>query len=183
MSRGVQASSSTNQVLPQNFEIECFKRLSETPIIGKTDQGDSHSITVRTPKYYHYDEANANQILEFMPQGITLKDYVPKYYPESSDSSEPEAREIGKTLGSWLKGFHQLAANHADFRAVAEKNGQGQFFRHLVTFAWLKDRVEQYPAVLGDAKDIFAEVEQAVTAELKDPSKTQVIHGDFWTGK
>lgn len=119
-----------------------------------------------------------------MPQGTTLKDYLPKYYslPESK-SSEPEAREIGKTLGLWLKGFTQWAARHADSHAAAEKNEVGRYFRHLVTFGWLQDRVEQYPAVLGDAKEVFAEVEKAVASELEDPSKVQVIHGDFWTGK
>lgn len=119
-----------------------------------------------------------------MPRGITLKDYVLKYYAlPVSESLEPEAREIGKSLGSWLKGFTQWSNSNAELRAIAENNNEGQFWRHLVTFGWLKDRVDQYPAVLGDAREVFAEVEQAVTADLKDPSKLQVIHGDFWTGK
>jgi fructosamine-3-kinase len=114
-----------------------------------------------------------------MPQGITLLEYVLK----TNSLNEEAARKIGKTLGSWLKEFTQWAASHTELRDEAAKNGQGQFFRHLVTFTWLKDRVEQYPAVLGDVKEVFAEVEQAVTAELKDSSKLQLIHGDFWTGK
>ena len=117
---------------------------------------------------------------------MTLLDYVLKYHAAGSATNSwgPEAaRKIGKTLGLWLKGFTQWAASHAELHAEAAKNAQGQFFRHLVTFTWLKDRVEQYPTILGDAREVFVEVEQAVTAELKDPSKLQLIHGDFWTGK
>lgn len=121
-----------------------------------------------------------------MPRGMTLLDYVLKYHaagPVTNPSDAEAARKIGKTLGSWLKGFTQWAASHAELHTEAEKTGQGQFFRHLVTFTWLKDRVEQYPAILGDAREVFAKVEEAVTDELKVPSKLQLIHGDFWTGK
>ena len=119
-----------------------------------------------------------------MPQAINLKDYISRYYAApTSEQLEPEARKIGKTLGSWLRGFAQWAVSNGDLHAMAETNAEGQFFRHLVTFGWLQDRVKQYPAVLGDAQEIFKEVEEAITAESKDPSKVQVIHGDFWTGK
>lgn len=141
-------------------------------------------MIVRTPKYYHYDKDHTNQILELMPRGITLRDYVPKYYaPTISKPSEPAAREIGKSLGSWLKRFTQWAASHTELRDIAEKNNLGQYFRHLVTFGWLSERAEQYPGILGDAKELLAEVQQAADAELKDPNKVQVVHGDFWPGK
>ncbi|CAH0033906.1 unnamed protein product [Clonostachys rhizophaga] len=141
-----------------------------------------HCITNRTPKYYSFIEDSSTQILEYMTEGTTLKEFIPKYFGHATTPKESDAREIGKTVGSWLKWIHQLTANDAEMHAIAEKNELGRFFRHMVTFTWLKDRVEQYPSVLSDAKEIFREVEQAVTSELSDTSKLQAIHGDFWTG-
>jgi cell shape-determining protein MreC len=115
---------------------------------------------------------------------MTLMDYILRIHAlPATDVSESEARVIGEAMGSWLQQFTQWAASQVELRAVAEKNTQGQFFRHLVTFGSLKERVEQYPAILGEIKDVFAEVEQAAIEELKDPSTLQLIHGDFWTGK
>jgi hypothetical protein len=157
--------------------------MSGRRITGDSNQTDSHCITIRTPKYYSFIEDSSTQILEYMPEGTTLKDFIPKYFGHATTPKESDAREIGKTVGSWLKWFHQLTANDAEMHAIAEKNELGRFFRHMVTFTWLKDRVEQYPSVLSDAKEIFQQVEQAVTTELSDTSKLQAIHGDFWTGK
>lgn len=152
--------------------------------MGETILEDSLSITVRTPKYFGYYEESANQLMEFMPKGINLKDYMLKYYDTpTSKLLEPEAREIGKNMGSWLKGFTSWSASQVELKSMARSNVEGQFFRHMVSFAWLKDRADQYPAILGDAKQVLAEVEQAVAAELKDIDKLQPIHGDFWTGK
>jgi hypothetical protein len=177
--------------IPQLLEGECLKRLSQTSFGSKTaDPADSSpSIMVRTPKFYHSDVDNANQIIEYMPQGVTLLNYVLKHHDATkTDSSAPEAeaaaRGIGKTIGAWLRGFTQWSADHdAELHAQAAKNEQGQFFRQFITFAWLKDRVEQYPDILKDAKEILAQVEQKAADELKNPDQLQMIHGDFWTGK
>ncbi len=121
-----------------------------------------------------------------MPKGITLKDYILKYYPADgpeSPSLESEARQIGKSIGAWLKGFTEWSASHDDLAELAANNEIGRFFRHHVSFGWLKDRVEGHPDVLGEAKEIFEAVEKSVAAEKDDPTRTQAIHSDFWPGK
>lgn len=168
----------------QRIEAECFRCLSNSPFRGKADPTAPYDIVVRTPKYYHYDETSTNQFLEYLPKSISLKDYILKYYNgPSSGTPESAARQMGTSLGSWLKSFTQWSASQAQLQAAAAENVEAQGFRHMLEFGWLAERVSQYPAVLGDAKDVFAEVEKAATAEIQDGSRLQVVHGDFWTGK
>lgn len=68
-------------------------------------------------------------------------------------------------------------------RSIAAENVEAQGFRHMLEFGWLAERVLQYPTALSDAEDVFVEVEKAAAAEIRDGSKLQVVHGDFWTGK
>lgn len=158
--------------------------MSDSPFAGKPDPTEPQDVVVRTPKFYHYDEQGTNQFLEYLPKGISLKDYILKYYDgPGSESLEPEARRIGESLGSWLKSFTQWSSSHPELRVTAAENGEAQGFRHMLEFGWLAERVEQYPAILSDAKDIFVEVEKAAAAEIQDGSRLQVVHGDFWTGK
>jgi hypothetical protein len=172
------------------LEYECLKRLSGTDFGSKTDPSESSpAVIVRTPKHYHLDADNTNLFLECMPQGMTLLNYVPKHYASSNSwASTPEAeaaaRKIGKAAGTWLRGFCQWSADHdAELHDHAARGALGQMFRQL-TFTWLKDRAEQDPDIVDDeAKDIFEKVEQMTIAELANPDKLQLVHGDFWTGK
>ena len=164
--------------------MECFKCMSNDPFVGKPDQSSPYDITVRTPKFYHFDEENTNQFLEFMPNGTTLKEYALKYYATPTpESLKPEAYQVGKSVGLWLNGFTQWSAGHPELRPTAAKNMEAFGFRFWLEFGMLADRVDQYPDVLGDVKDVFAEVTKMADAESKDESKLQIVHGDFWTGK
>lgn len=62
-------------------------------------------------------------------------------------------------------------------------NVELQQLKHFINFSWLLDRVGQFPSILEEAKDVFEKVKEMAANELKDQSKLQVIHGDFWTGK
>lgn len=169
---------------PKGIEAECFRYLSYNPFAGKADPTASIDVVVRTPRYYHYDEQATNQFLEYLPGGISLKDYILKYYKNpSAEFVEIEARQVGKALGSWLRSFARWSATQSELRATAAENVEAQSFRHMLEFGWLAERVAQYSAILGDAKDIFAEVEKVAAAEIQDEDKLQVVHGDFWTGK
>lgn len=139
---------------------------------------------VRTPKFFHYDEENTNQIHECLPNGIDLKEYVLRHYGvPTSESLRPQCFLLGEALGRWLKGLSEWSAHQVDQRRVAAENTFAQDVKHMLNFSWLHDRIKDFPAILGDAKEILEQVEQMAAEERQDESKHQIIHGDFWTGK
>lgn len=165
------------------MEAQLFKLLSIDPVMGISDPASAPGITVRTPKYYDWDEENTNQILEFLPNGTPMKNYVLKHF-SSLSPEDPAPCQLGKSLGLWLKGFTEWSMRHAaELRPLVEVNVEGKNVRHWVNFLWLAETVKNFPTILEEAKDIFAEVEKAVAEEGQDESKCQCIHADFWPGK
>ncbi|KAI0841746.1 kinase-like domain-containing protein [Hypoxylon sp. FL0890] len=165
------------------IEEECLKALSAISIVGEADESDSYNFAVRTPKFFHFDEANNSQVQEYLQNGIDLKTYALKTYAESnSETTKHQCLQLGKALGRWLRGFHDWAAQQASLRTVVAGNKELQQLKHFINFSWLLDRVKQFPSILSDAEGIFNEVKDMATAELEDESKLQVIHGDFWSG-
>jgi hypothetical protein len=165
------------------MEAQLLKMLSGSPVTGTSTLANAPGITVRTPKYYDWDEENTNQILEFMPNGTTMKNYVLRHF-DSVSPNDPAPRQLGKSLGLWLRNFTEWSARHAaELRPLVIVNEEGKNVRHWVNFLWLAESVKNYPEILGEAKDVFAEVEKAVAEEGRDDSKIQCIHADFWPGK
>lgn len=119
-----------------------------------------------------------------MPNGTTLKQFILKFYAgTTANSVEAESRQLGKSLGSWLRGFAEWSASQPELRPIVAENIEAKQVRHMLNFLWLSERVKEYPAILDHAKNIFVEVENAANTEMEDESKLQIIHGDFWTGK
>ncbi|KAG5806447.1 hypothetical protein H9Q74_008572 [Fusarium xylarioides] len=144
---------------------------------------ETYNFVVRTPEVYHFDQSSSTQILEFMPDGIHLKDYaIQNYGSPTPDSLKPQCQELGKAVGKWLRDFVRWSAQQVKHRDLVAQNEFGQAVRHMVNYAWLHERIKEYPSILKDAKDILAKVEQMAVAERDDPDKLQIIHGDFWTG-
>lgn len=119
---------------------------------------------------------------------MTLKDYILKYSDSAAGAtsqglSEAESRDIGRSLGAWLRSFTEWAEGNADLKKLAAENVEAKQVRHMVNFAWLSNRVKEYPAQLKDAEDILLQVNDAMMAEGEDETNLQCIHGDFWTGK
>ncbi|KAI2639595.1 kinase-like domain-containing protein [Hypomontagnella submonticulosa] len=165
------------------IEEECLKALSAFPIVGKADESDPYNFSVRTPKFYHFDGKNNSQVQEYLQNGIDLKTYALKTYVESnSDVTKHQSLQLGKSLGRWLRGFHNWAAQQAALRNVVAENKELQQLKHFINFSWLLDRIKQFPDILGDAEGVFEEVKKMAAAELEDESQLQVIHGDFWSG-
>ncbi|KAI8192522.1 hypothetical protein K4K51_000006 [Colletotrichum sp. SAR 10_75] len=55
-----------------------------------------------------------------------------------------------------------------------------QDLKLMVTYDWLLERVEQFPDILKDAKDVFVRLREQGIDELKNGSAAPtVIHGDF----
>ncbi|KAF5011455.1 hypothetical protein FDECE_2444 [Fusarium decemcellulare] len=166
-----------------SIEVETLRSLSGCSSFGTSDSTAPHNFIVRTPNFYHFDYKTSNQIQEFLPNGIDLKEYALRHYSAPTPQSlEPQCRQLGSAVGRWLKGFVKWSAQQTKHRELVAWNGLAQDVRHMVNFAWLYDRIKDFPAILDDVKDTLEEVEQMAAAERKDESKHQIIHGDFWMG-
>ena len=149
-----------------------------------SDSDEAHNFIVRTPKFFHFDQVNTNQIQEFLPNGINLKDYVLRHYTAPTPQYlQYQCHQLGKALGRWFNGFVKWGAKQNRHRQIVAQNTFGQDVKHMINFSWLRERIKDFPVILDDAKDILGEVEQMAVAERQDVSKHQIIHGDFWTGK
>lgn len=58
-----------------------------------------------------------------------------------------------------------------------------QKLKNSINYGSLVSRIETYPEIPGDARDIFEQVRKMSEDEMADGKNLQVIHGDFWTGK
>ncbi|KAI8663858.1 APH domain-containing protein [Fusarium keratoplasticum] len=166
-----------------SIEMESLRVLSGRSSFGRSASTDIYTFVARTPNFFHFDDNAANQILEFLPDGINLKDYVLQHYNAPTPKSfEPQCRHLGKALGKWLRGFIDWTTRQVKHRHVVAQSDLGQEIKHMVNFLWLYERIKDFPDILDPVKDILGQVEQMAAAETKEVSKHQIIHGDFWTG-
>lgn len=165
------------------IETESLKILSG---ISSSDNvpKETNNFVVRTPELYHFDQASSTQVLEFMSDSIHLKDYAIRNYGSPTPVSyKPQCQELGKAIGRWLRDFVKWSVQQVKHRDLVAQNEFGQAVRHMVNYAWLHERIKEYPNILNDVKEILVQVEQMAAAEKDDTDKLQIIHGDFWTGK
>ncbi|KAI1267329.1 kinase-like domain-containing protein [Xylariaceae sp. FL1019] len=164
-------------------EVECLKTLTNLQGEGQVVSPSHSNFVVRTPKFYHFDERNNTQIQEILLNGKNLKTYALMTYPPNTQASaRSECHQLGRALGRWLHDFHCRSATQSKLRHALAGNTEMQQLKHMINFSWLQERVAQFPAVLTEAKNIFAKVKDMATKELEDGSRLQPIHGDFWTG-
>ncbi|KAK8034791.1 hypothetical protein PG993_009786 [Apiospora rasikravindrae] len=194
---GFLASNPGFQLSTSRCHIEnvCLRVLSSSSIgAPTTPSNDNYRYVVRTPKHYPFPQDPNTQIQEYLPNGTNLKAYALQHWSASSSSptasesttdlQQTQARQLGQSLGRWLRAFHdssELQAR-AELRAAVASNGTMQTLKHTINFQWLLDRVAQFPDILTEAVPVFEEVKEMAAAELKDENRLQVIHGDFWTG-
>lgn len=165
--------------VPQRVEEECLKALDGLP---PTTTG---AYAVRAPKLYHFNPETNTQVQEYFPDSLSLKDYALKHFSSSRDPSrEPLCRELGRSLGVWLRDFHAWAARpeQARLREQIKSNEPMQRIKHFVNYSNLVETVAGFPAILADARETFEQIRDATAQELDLPN-LQVTHGDFWTGK
>lgn len=98
------------------------------------------------------------------------------------------ARSLGRALGSWLRSFHDWAADEkqAECREILSKNGVMKGVKFYVNYTMLIDTIGNFPDILEESRDVFEQVRDFAAAEMKredSDHKYGVIHGDFWTGK
>ncbi|KAH6663975.1 kinase-like domain-containing protein [Plectosphaerella plurivora] len=184
------SASNQNFELPLSrckIEAESLRLLSGHSVSGSPPAGASN-VNVRTPALFDLTEGDDStiQVQEYLPGSIDLKQYMLKHCAASPTPVEREkSAQIGAALANWLRSFHKWAASQQDedFARLVSKNTFGPYVKNLINFSWLSDRVDTFPDVLRDCKDLLVEIQDAVAKE-KDNQKAryQIIHGDFWTG-
>ncbi|KAK4193958.1 kinase-like domain-containing protein [Podospora australis] len=162
-----------------HIEQQCLRAVDAMP------STTSAPCVVRTPKFHVFNEKTNTQVQELLHNTISLKDYALKYF--STPSSDPLRKRlcsnIGESLGIWLRDFHSWStqSEQSSLRSTLESNKSIQNLRHKANYTNLLADVDTYSDILGDAKDIFVQLEKLAAEELKRPN-LDVIHGDFWTG-
>ncbi|KAH6661238.1 kinase-like domain-containing protein [Truncatella angustata] len=169
-------------------EVECLNALADFRVSGAQD---SVQYVVRTPKCYFYDEKSHTQILEYMPSGIDLKNYVLKNFASPTpEAHRAQFHQLGKQLARWIIGFHEKTGKEARDAQVEGEKSQlyaeleacqwMQNLKHTINYDWLVDRIKTYPDILEEAREVFEDFRNAAKEELK--GEVMPIHGDFWTG-
>jgi hypothetical protein len=168
------------EVLKQ-VEDECLIELDSFRI--KPDEANVFKYVVRTPKCYVYDEATHTQIQEYLPNGINLKEYILQNFTSPTpEALRPQCHHLGKVLAQYITGFNRMT--DPKLYTKLRKNKEMQDLKHMINYDWLLERIDQFPKVLGEARDVFVKVKEQAMEELKANPKALVpIHGDLWPGK
>ncbi|KEF57998.1 uncharacterized protein A1O9_05921 [Exophiala aquamarina CBS 119918] len=162
------------------MEAQALRHLTEFPFAGQTDHADSHRFIVLTPKLLYFDEANTTQIHGYIPNSTTLQAYILQHYSAPTNKSqEIECRQMGKAIGRWMNEFVKYTASQPEIKQCAVDNRDAQPIRHQFSYGWLHDRIEEYPRILSETKEILEHVLRMATEELEDESRLQVVHGDL----
>ncbi|KAK3356715.1 kinase-like domain-containing protein [Lasiosphaeria hispida] len=163
----------------------CVIESESLKALGNLSPTQNKWCRVRTPELYQFNATTNTQIQEYLPGAIDLKTYVPRHYaPNTSPSKKAECLGTGKSLGQWLKNFHDWAVKpeQANLRDSATANAALQKLKHATYYVYLMQFVDKFPAILSDSRSIFKEVKAMADAELSDDATLQTVHGDFWTG-
>jgi hypothetical protein len=162
----------------KRVEEDCIKTLASFRV--QSDQVRGVKYVVRTPKCYLYDDATHTQVQEYLPGGVNLKAYaLESVQSPTPESLRPQFHQLGKALAQYITGFH----NKSEPRLYAElkSHEEMQALKHFINYDWLLQRIDRFPGILEDAKDVFVKIKALAEEELK--GELVPIHGDFWTGK
>lgn len=179
-------------------EEVCLKALNSAELGKDEASGDDggFKFVVRTPKCLMYDDATRTQVQEYLTNGTTLKAYTMKNYSSpTSESLRPQCHRLGKVLAYWVLGFHRKTARDIEewsrdkegktepsLYAGIKGNRELQALKHMINYGWMLERVDQFPDILGESREVFKQVKAHAAAELKK-GDLMPIQGDFWTGK
>ncbi|KAG6001361.1 hypothetical protein E4U43_001338 [Claviceps pusilla] len=165
------------------IEVESLRLLSAFPHVS------CPAYDVGTPDMYFFDATTSTQIQEYLPNATSLKDYALKHYPSpTSPDVIPQCVELGQALGRWLRAFHtarDTKDTHQKLRTLLGRNSEMQALKKSINYDQLLLRMQDFPALVSDERETEAVVRDIVamaSAELRDESRLDVIHGDFWTG-
>ncbi|KAH8895098.1 hypothetical protein GQ53DRAFT_839453 [Thozetella sp. PMI_491] len=170
-----------------SFELDIGRAATEEACLKLTSTlpaAVSERAVVRTPKLYFYSEETNTQVQEYLEDAIDLKRWAIAHASPAFLEQEAQFYAVGRTIGVWLRDLHAwgMQPEQEGFREKVALNKGMQKLKNLVNYTYLMSAVDTFPDLLTEAKDVFLEVKAMSEEELKDESKLDVIHGDFWTG-
>jgi len=145
----------------------------------------NESCVVRTPRFFHFNQQTNTQIQEFLPSSVNLKTYAINHLSGNPTNLKDSLVGVGNGLGQWLRNFHTWAADPAQAKLQADikLNKEMQMLKNAINYTALVSKIDTYPDILVDARDILEQVKKMSDDEMADDHNLQVIHGDLWTGK
>ncbi|TEA03238.1 4-hydroxytryptamine kinase [Colletotrichum sidae] len=173
-----------------DVEVVCMKELES--LQEQWVASNATRFIVRTPKCLFYEAETKTQVHEYIPRVLDLRTYSLKLFRlQTTASLRPQCRELGKALAGYIARFHSLGAippgngaeskGRSDIWSAVTQSDDMQKLKHMINYDWLLDRVDQFPEVLQDAREVFVQVKQRALDELERGSKNlTVIHGDFY---
>lgn len=168
------------------MDTECLRSLASFHLTLQHEI--EFQFIIKTPQCYLFHERTNDQILEYVPGAIDLKRYALKNFSSpTAKHLRPKCHLLGKALAQYIAAFHNgvpAAVKEPKFLARLELNQEMQDLNFMINYDWLVQRIEDFPDILGEARDIFVQVREMAKKELENKSKGLVpVHGDFWTGK
>ncbi|KAF5020302.1 hypothetical protein F66182_7678 [Fusarium sp. NRRL 66182] len=174
-----------------DVEAECLAEMAANEV--HAGQSDSTIYTVRTTKAYTYDTETKNLVLEYLPNVVDLKTFSLNHFPCSTPRYlQQPTHNLGKALAEYMAKFHEMTREAVRGRAaspdvspltkfstVLDGSDKMQALKHWINYDWLMDRVDQFPDILTEAKEIFMQVKQMALQELTSSDLT-IIHGDYY---
>lgn len=161
------------------IEFEAMKLLSSLP------HTTSPACEVGTPVTYYFDARTSTQVQEYLRNATSLKDYALKHYKSPTPSAlKPQCLQLGDCLGQWLRAFHDWSDGEgkAKLHELFARNAEMQGIKKFINYDQLRSRVQVFPSLLEEHRDVLQKIVDMATAELRDEGSLKVIHGDFWTG-
>lgn len=177
----------------KDVEAACLKELSSVEVCSGTSS--TAKFTVRAPRCYHYDFSTKTQVQEFLPGVVGLKAHcMSTIQTPAAENGQHDYHLLGKSLAEYILRAQALMTRTIEDQAgevsddrdttalhgTVTKGSEIQKLVHTINYDWLFDRIEQFPEMLSDARDVFVQVKEHALGEIQGRSgNLSVINGDF----
>jgi hypothetical protein len=146
---------------------------------SKEESDESPSILVRVPKVLDYFPNHYTQIIEDLPDTMTLKAHL------LNEPFDPAfAAACGRAIGAWTVKFYTWGRhpNQEGLRKALSNYKEAGVFKYRLSCGRLDATVEKFPDMLGNKRLLFKNVSERVMV-LTHGDGIGIIHGDFWPGQ
>ncbi|KAI9164119.1 Adenylate-forming reductase [Paramyrothecium foliicola] len=178
-------------ITKKDVEAQCLRRLDLVEL--RYYDESTPILRIRTPRLYMYDEITKTQVQGYLPGALSLKEYALKnFHASRPETSRPRAHQLGKLLAEYICCFNQIAREESNIMsandiwpqqklfATLDTNKDMQNLKHMVNYDWMIQRIDRFPEILGQYKQIFIRAKEQALEELESiPQDLDALHGDW----